>query len=134
MNHCVKERERERVVGSCNSFNISGYTNEFSGSAHVSCSSSYVSSHMINCSDIVPENITANASPEQPTHCCSTQASMSPSSSLPQEELSHSYKKGRYFLFNFIHQDTEPKHFFLFYMCACSCRFSGFLYLLYCSK
>ena len=130
----VSKTERERVVESCKSFNISGYTNEFSGNAHVPCSGSYVSSRTKNCSDIVTENITANASSVQPTQCCSSQASMSPSSSLPQEELSHSYKKGRYFLFNFIHQDIEPRHFFFFYMCACSCRFSCFLYLLYCSK
>ena len=132
MTHCVKETER--VVGSCLSFNISGYTDEFCGSAHVSCSSSSVSSRTVNCSDMVPENITENASPEQPTHSCSSQASMSPSSSLPPEESSHSYKKGRYFFFSLIHQDIEPKHFFFFYICACSCRFSCFVCLLYCNK
>ena len=130
MTHCVKET----VVGSCLSFNISGYTDEFSGSTHVSCSSSSVSPLTVNCSDMVPENIAANASPQQPIYCCSSQASMAPSSSLPLEESSRSYKKGRHFLFNFIHQDIEAKHFFLFYMCACSCRFSCFLYLFYCSK
>jgi hypothetical protein len=92
---------------------------------------------MLNCSDIVPESITTNTNtptPEQPNHCCLSQASMSPSSSLPPEESSHNYKKGKYFLCNFIHQDIEQKHFFFFYMCACSCRFSCFVYLLYCNK
>jgi len=88
----------------------------------------------VSCSDVVTGNIKANASPEQPTHCCSSQTSMSPSSSLPLEESSHSYKKGRYFLFNFIHQDIQAKHFSFFYMCAYSCRLSCFLYLLYCNK
>ena len=124
------ERERE---GTCLSFNIPGYTDEFSGRTRVSCCSSSVSSLEVNCIDMVPENI-ANASPEQPTHCCSNQASMPPSSSLPPEESSHSYKKGRYFLFNFIHQDIEAKHFSFFYMCAYSCRFSCLLYRLYCNN
>ena len=114
MTHCVKERDRERVVTSCLSFNISGYTNEFSGSARVSCSSSSVSSHTVNCSDIVPENITANVSPEQPTHCCSSQPSMSTSSSLTPEESSHSYKKGRYFCLIFFIKTLSPNISFSF--------------------
>jgi hypothetical protein len=127
--------QRERVVGSCISFNISGYPDEFSGSARVSCSSSSVSSPAtVYCSHMVPENITANASLEQPTCRCSSQESTSPSSPLPPRELSRSYRKGRCFLFNFIHQDIEPKHFFFFYMCACSCRFSCVLCLLYCNR
>jgi hypothetical protein len=64
-----------------------------------------------------------------------SQASMSPSS-LPPEESSHSYEKGKYFFFNFILQDIEPIqiHLFFFHMCACICRFSCFVNLLYCSK
>jgi len=88
--------ERERVVGSCLSFNIPGYTDEFSGTTHVSCSISSASSPMVNCSGMVSGNIIAIASREQPTHCFSRQTLLVPSSSLPSEESS---QKGRYFLF-----------------------------------
>jgi hypothetical protein len=91
--------QRERKFGLCDSFNISGHSDDVSGSAHVSCSSLSVSSRMESYRDIVPQNDTANAgkpSPEQSIYCCSSQASMSPSSSLPPEESTDSYKNGKY--------------------------------------
>ena len=126
----MSEREKERVVGSCLSFNIPGYTDEFCRRTHVSCCSSSASSRMVKCSDVVSGNIIATASSEQPTFCCLSQVSMSPSSVPPEE----SSQKGRYFLVNFIQQVIEAKHFFFFYTCSYSCRFSCFLYLLYCNK